>query len=114
MNKFTNVVLTGIIRYINKLSNFGSKNTYDKNSLIIMLFINQIINGPMGSFVTEEDYRIIDRLMYYLNSKSCIVNYNSFVLKDSIFNYRKDKSQPKLTETDSLRKTDIGVRFHIL
>lgn len=64
--EFTHETSNALNRYFSILSKTGYK-SYDKvYNLLVMVFIEEVLCGPMSEFITEEDYNIIH------NSMNCI------------------------------------------
>lgn len=116
MNTVKVTLLNAIDMYFKHLSNFGSMKNSNKEALLITLFIQQILDGPMSYFITSEDYSIMENLLYCLNGTSCLIEYNKYCQGKSIFKYMDDDTNPaKILEVDDIRITGDGsVRFHIL
>lgn len=109
------VLLNGFDRYHNYLKNFGTINKINQRSLLITFYLNQIVNGPMGMFITERDYNLIENLLYKLNNQSCMINYQVFKMSNSMLAFNDVNGDSKLTEVDTFRITETdSVRFHIL
>lgn len=114
MKEIKEVFLTGVDRYFTHLSNFGTINNTNKNAVIITLFIGQILNGPLASFVSEKDYRIMDNLLHCLYLKSCLITYNKFCESKSLLKDMDTEKNPKLTQERLFRTSDDKIRFHII
>lgn len=117
MNNLKVNLLNGIDRYFKHLSNFGRINNSNKDNLLITLFISQMLEGPMSYYVNEDDYKILDSLLYCINGQSCLIDYSKYSKNKSIFIYSTHDLNPtKLTEDDFMIRTtgDGEIRFHIL
>lgn len=82
---------TSLERYFTLLSKQGYINNSSVNKLIIMLFIEEILTGPMSLLITSEDYDYIskaitclhgDCLMPYNLYESTVVNINKTIAED--------------------------------
>ena len=73
---FSNEVSNALNRYFYTLSNAGYKSYNDVDKLLILLFIEEILCGPMLEFITEEDYKLICSSMVCLQG-SCMIPYPS-------------------------------------
>lgn len=116
MDNLDEVVLNSFDRYFTHLQYFGQSKNTDKNSMLITMFINQILKGPMSAFVTNEDYNIMQNVLFCLSGNSCTVDYQTFKMQTSMFDNKntnffikqlEDSSASKLTE-------DNVIRFHLL
>ena len=85
MDKINETLLTSIDRYFNHLKNFGKIDKGKTNTILVFLFIKQIVTGPMSIYVTNEDYKILDDVLYCLYGSSCLIDYPTFKLSHSMF-----------------------------
>lgn len=91
--------------YFNILRRTGYKKYSQVDDLLLLSAIEGMLNGPMAEFVTEEDFRSIDKALYCLYGKSCMIPYPSWkkALKPLI------KALPReirITEDELLRCTE--------
>ena len=78
MNKIENLLLNSIDNYYTHLSNLGEIDNDKRCTLLVLLFVKQIVVGPMSEFITEADYRILEKVLICLNDKNCLININLF------------------------------------
>ena len=105
-------------RYFNKLSNFGKSSDSDIQTIMLLSFINGIVNGPMKEFVDEGDYQVLNKVLQCLQGHTCLIDYHDFELKRSII----FDSSPfnvlsvKILENgkDNRFTEDNNIRFHML
>lgn len=76
--ELTNEVYDSLRRYFSALTHFGYKSYSQVNSLLIFIFIEELLCGPMAEYVTEEDYKYISDSLYCLYGKSCLIPYPSY------------------------------------
>lgn len=91
--------------YFNILRKTGYKKYSQVDDLLLLSAIEDIMNGHMAEFVDEEDFRNIDKALYCLYGKSCMIPYPAWkkALKPLI------KAIPKefrITEDELLRNTE--------
>ncbi len=91
--------------YFNILRRTGYKKYSQVDDLLILSAIEDIMNGPMAEYVTEDDFRIIDKALYCVYGRSCMIPYPNWkkALKPLI------KTLPKeirITEDELLRCTE--------
>ena len=60
----------------------------------------------MNAYITQNDYRIIERVLYCLLGTSCLLDYNSFKEGSSLLNDIMLTDSFKLLEANNLRFTD--------
>ena len=63
-----------LVKYFNVLGETGYISNSITDSLIIYLFINDILTGPLGQYVTEEDYKTILQVVDCLKD-GCIIPF---------------------------------------
>lgn len=71
--------------YFNALSKFGYKKQTDVNKLIIYTVIEELLTGSMREFITEDDYRILERALHCLYGSSCLIPYSKYINNDSLY-----------------------------
>ena len=72
--KFPNIVSSSLERYFSSLSHIGYKSYSEVNKLLVLLFIEEILCGPMSEFITEEDRKSIYSATVCLYG-SCMIPY---------------------------------------
>ncbi len=74
---FTHETSDSVNRYFSLLSHTGYAH-YDKvYNLLVMVFIEEILCGPMSEFITEEDYKVITKGINCLYG-TCMIPYPSY------------------------------------
>lgn len=116
MNKINETLLTSIDRYFTHLKYFGRADKNKTDTLLVLLFIKQIVTGPMSIFVTNEDYKVLSNVLYCLYGNSCLVDYPTFKISQSMFeNTTKDQYVKVLEDNITSRYTeDDKLIFHVL
>lgn len=61
--------------YFNILRRTGYKKYSQVDDLLILSAIEDIMNGPMVEYVTEDDFRVIDKALYCVYGQSCMIPY---------------------------------------
>ena len=69
-----NYVSEALDRYFSLLSHTGYKSYNEVNKLLIIIFMVELLCGPMSEFITEEDHRYIYSSMNCLYG-SCMIPY---------------------------------------
>lgn len=115
MNELYTTLLTAIIRYYTHLEQFGKISNDKFNNLSVLLFIKQIVTGPMGHYIEEADYKVINKVLYYLVGKSCLISYKAFKLQPSFLDPIYTTFYVKMSEEYLTRYAeDDSVRFQLL
>lgn len=70
----------------------------------------------MSIFVTNEDYNIIDNALFYIYGSSCLIDYHSFKISQTMFENKSNIQYIKVLENNiNTRFTENdNLRFHIL
>lgn len=100
--------------YFNALTQFGYKKQEDVNKLLVYSFIGEMLTEDMRSFITEDDYRLIEQALSCLYGSSCLLPYPKYPNEDSLFGHleREGLIIPRITEDSNIRFTeDDRVRF---
>lgn len=104
-----------LAKYYTRLGNIGVN--YNEDSLIVLLFIQQMLTTQLANYITDKDYNIIMAALSCLYDSNCLIGRNvpeckNFVYFTDEFNidmYNDDK--PRETEWDQTRiDTDGTVR----
>ena len=72
------VVYNSIVRYFSTLSSLGYVNYEDVNNLLFLIAIHEFIYNDFRGFITEDDYREIERVLYKIFGTSCLIPYPEF------------------------------------
>lgn len=99
--ELTNEVYNAINRYFSVLSHIGYKPYSEVDKLLIMSFIEELLNGPLSQFITEEDYVSITNGLYCLYG-TCMMPFPEY--KRSVSTIVSSLPEEyRVTETGSLR-----------
>lgn len=74
---FRNEVSNALNRYFSVLSHTGYMPYNRVNKLVVLSFIEELVNGPMSEFITDDDYKSIVSSVTCLQG-SCIIPYPSY------------------------------------
>lgn len=111
MDEFTNEVNEALDRYFLILSRRGYKQYSEVNKLLVLIFIEELLHGPMSQFVTEEDYKTITSSLDCIYG-SCMIPYPSY--KDSFDGIvYKSPNEYRVTEDNVFRileSTELRVK----
>ena len=79
-----NVVYTAISRYFNMLSKFGYVNYDEVYNILYLILIRDFIYNDFYGYITEDDYRYIERSLYCLFGKSCLISYPEYLTMNNL------------------------------
>ena len=115
MEELNLITLNAISGYYNNLKYLGYVDCEETNNIILLSFINDLIN-TFPQYITNSDYDTILKAVQYLSDKSCFISAPHFLTQESLFkdsNYYKQKlfklsedSLFRLTEDNNYRVTD--------
>lgn len=74
-----NIVNESLGRYFNALSKFGYKSYADVDKLLILIFIQELLDSDCRSFITEDEYLIIHKALYCLYGSTCLIPYPEYI-----------------------------------
>lgn len=104
MDEFTNDVYESLNKYFFTLSRVGYKSYTEVNKLLALIFIEEMLHGPMSQFITEDDYRTITDSLDCLYG-SCMIPYPNYKASFDGIVY-KVPNEYRITENGSMRLTE--------
>jgi hypothetical protein len=85
MKELIRISNTAIDRYFNTLQKLGYKNYESVNKLLVLLFIEELLDSQEFSFyITEEDYKVITNALACLYGTDCMIDIPSYNVFDSM------------------------------
>lgn len=72
------LVNTSLERYFNALSKLGYKSYSEVDKLLVLIFIQELLDSECKTFITEDDYRAINQALYCLYGSSCLIPYPEY------------------------------------
>ena len=105
MENLIDLSLTGVTRYFNTLSILGYKSYSEVYKLILLLFIQDLLEEPFNIFINEEDYRTITNVLYCLYGTTCLIPYPKLLINTSIVQ-SLNKDSPRITEDCIIRYSE--------
>lgn len=79
-----NVLYTAISRYFNMLSKFGYINYNEVYNILYLMLIRDFIYNDFYGYITEDDYRYIEKSLYCLFGKSCLIPYPKYLTMNNL------------------------------
>ena len=73
-----NLTYEALSKYFTHLSNVGYFKQSDVDKLIVLTFIQELLDRDFRGLVTEDDYNYIVRAMYCLYGSSCLIPYPDY------------------------------------
>lgn len=65
----------GLNKYFNTLKYTGYISSTETLKILLLLFIDELSTKEIGIYLTNEDYKVINNLLYSLFGSSCIIPY---------------------------------------
>lgn len=72
------LVNTSLERYFNALSKLGYKSYSEVDKLLVLIFIQELLDSECKSFITEDDYKAINQALYCLYGSSCLIPHPEY------------------------------------
>lgn len=104
-----NDLYTSYSRYFNALKQFGYKKQSDVNKLLVYTFIVEFLTSDAHQFVTEEDYRNIQRALHCLYGSSCLISYHKYKNLMRSYEVKPIANSFRITMDDILRVTESDI-----
>lgn len=84
MDKMNIETARSIDNYFSVLSNFGYVNYNHVDKLLVLVFINDIINGMFGNIVSEDEYKILNKCLCCIYGTSCLFPYPKYLVTSEL------------------------------
>ena len=72
-----NILYEALKKYFTSLSLLGYVNYEDVNKILVLIFIQELLENNCKVFITEGDKKIIDKVLYCLYGSTCLIEYPS-------------------------------------
>lgn len=72
------IIYDSILNYFSTLSNLGYINYNDVYKLLFLVAIRDFIYNDFWEYISEEDYREIEKSLYKIFGTSCLIPYPEF------------------------------------
>ena len=109
MEKVTKVTEEAIRRYFDSLFKFGYKKYADVERLLVLTYIDELLEYGLFGFMTEEDYNIIMRALGCLVGNTCIIDFPSYATYDSLIRKQTMGINPRVDETGIFRVCEASL-----
>nr|DAQ75197.1 MAG TPA: hypothetical protein [Crassvirales sp.] len=111
-----NFVFNTLGKYFTNLANTGYRKDSDVLRVLLLSHINKLLNNDFRGFITEEDYKKIERALYCLYGSSCLIPYPDYYNTKNqrvMYNGSISELTHRVINTekviDELKKTDIVI-----
>ena len=78
MDKVTKVAVDSLKKYYDSLFAFGYSNYIKVENILVLLFLEELLDCDSYQYITEEDYNNIIKALYNLTENTCIIDYPSY------------------------------------
>lgn len=109
MEKVTKVTEEAIRRYFDSLFKFGYKKYADVERLLVLTYIDELLEYDLFGFMTEEDYNIIMRALGCLVGSTCIIDFPSYATYNSLIRKQTMEINPRVDETGIFRVCEASL-----
>lgn len=78
MDKIKLTASNAVEQYFDTLINYGTINNCSKNKMVAYVLIEDLLNGVLEKFITEDDLRLINKYASCLSFSSCLIPVSVF------------------------------------
>ena len=104
MGDLDELTFEALERYFNVLEKTGYVNEKDVNKLLLLMFIQEVLN-EYAYYITEEDYNLINKILVCLFGSSCLIPFMQYQkMAQPIDNYILN-TPIRITEDNIIRHT---------
>lgn len=111
----TKQALDGVQKYFKVLESTGYMKYGNVNTLLGLFLVDDFLNTDMNMFITEDDYRIMDKFLYCLYGHSCLLPYSVYTNRMNHLGGilpRNSYDNTRVDEDKTLRHSEEGnVRY---
>lgn len=106
--EISNFTYDAVKGYFEGLTHTGYRSYNEVAQLLALLFIEEILYGPMSEYITDNDYKMLNNSLYCLYG-SCLISYPLYLEGKSTLN-KKVTDSYRITETGILRSSESHLR----
>lgn len=107
MQELNEELLNSLNIYFSTLSKFGYVNYTDVNKLIVISFLQDIVEGLFTDLISEADYKVITNAINGLKGSSCLLPYKEYYREVSL-KLKNNLLYPRITEEYMLRTSEYN------
>lgn len=78
MTQVTETSYEAVKRYFDLLKLFGYKSYAEVGKLLVLLHIEELLNGSFSDYVSEADYRIITKALACITNSTCLIPFEDY------------------------------------
>lgn len=79
MDKYFDVIDESLTRYFTSVKEYGYVKDRDICKLILLLFIDEILNGYFEFPLEEEEYSLLQNTLLCLEGSNCLIPYKEYI-----------------------------------
>ena len=103
MEKITKITSEALKRYYNSLFKLGYKNYTDVNNLLVLTFLEELLEYDSYQFITEEDYNTIIKALYCMLGNSYNIEFPSYAA------FVENEVTFRISENGDFRTTETSI-----
>ena len=113
ISKIPEQLMQTIDNYYNILEQTGYYNYSSVCKILVLSFIDDLLNTEFNSFISEDDYKLIADILNCFNSSDCLIPYSEFIeynntVKGSV---DEEESSPVLSSYSNRITEDYNLRI---
>ena len=107
ISKIPEQLMQTIDNYYNILEQTGYYNYSSVCKILVLSFIDDLLNTEFNSFISEDDYKLIADILNCFTSSDCLIPYSEFTEYTNVTNSSVDKNDnPSVLASYSNRITE--------
>ena len=107
ISKIPEQLMQTIDNYYNILEQTGYYNYSSVCKILVLSFIDDLLNTEFNSFISEDDYKLIADILNCFTSSDCLIPYSEFTEYTNVTNsYIDKKDNPSVLASYSNRITE--------
>ena len=107
ISKIPEQLMQTIDNYYNILEQTGYYNYSSVCKILVLSFIDDLLNTEFNSFISEDDYKLIVDILNCFTSSDCLIPYSEFTEYTNVTNSSIDKNDnPSVLASYSNRITE--------
>ncbi len=105
MDNLTTITSHSTNQYFNLLSYVGYLKQTEVDKLLVISFIEELLNSDLAFSITEQEYKLMMQVVFCLIGDSCLFTDYPFLGYEATIRDNRDMFIPRITEDRQLRKT---------
>lgn len=109
--ELSDISFNALSRYFNSLTHMGYIKDTNVFKLLVLLYLEEVINNEEFNFITNEDYNIIYNTLYCLSENNCLIDIPISMNSNSLIN-KTQQDKIRVTEDYIFRVAEFnGIRL---